>query len=628
MVVLAAVIYGTGCVSLRGKQTLRGTVRNATASAVEISGESTQETDPEVDTLLDNAEVSFVEGVRQYRAGNYESARARLSDAINQVISADMLDFSEFDNRLRMYAEPEEPADTVNIAAADVDPILDLPETGQIGPVTEPATSGLELKPETETAGSSVQPVADESLETEPLDEPKVTYDLPVVMNKYVAAEIKRFQRGHDAFQAAIDRSGRYLPAIKAMFRHEGLPEDLAYLSMVESYFKPKARSRVGAAGLWQFMERTGRNYGLERNLYVDERYNVEKSTYAAIAYLSYLHEMFKGDWLMALGSYNMGEGGMLLRAVLSTGTQDFWKLLEKNPPTKYLPMETRHFVPRILAAIIISKEPEKYGFRPSNQLPVPTETIPIEGYLKLATIANWCGASVDELRDLNPELRRDMTPPQDEPYPLIVPIGTRSMIEKALAKAPKVDGVRSFTYRVKRGDTLSKIAQEQGTTVEEIMAYNGLKNHIININQSLVIPVSGKTSLPIATQVAAVVNPSTGVSEQVHEVGRGDTLWEIAREYNTTVAHLLKLNNMSWSQARRLQLGQKLVVGRSSSTVLAKTSVPTQDAPASYVVQRGDSLWLIANKYGVDVKDLIRWNSLTGKTIHPGKKLIVHGDR
>ena len=304
-------------------------------------------------------------------------------------------------------------------------------------------------------------------------------------------------------------------------------------------------------------MPKTGNNHGLKINWYVDERYNVEKATYGAISYLSGLHELFKGDWLMAMAAYNMGEGGLLLRAALSAGTQDFWKLLEKNPSRRYLPTETKQFVPRILAATIVSKQPEKYGFRPSNQQPMPVDQIAIEGTVQLSLLAGICDVSVDDLRALNPELRRNVTPVQSEPYMLTIPVGTRTMLEETLAKLPVETGVHAFMYKVRSGDTLGRIAMEHGVSVEAIMANNGLSNHIIRVNQSLMIPGSGGTG-PRMTDEGVL---AAGTGEAIHVVERGDTLWDIAKEYGTTVTRLRDINGLSGAAARKLRLGQRIVV-------------------------------------------------------------------
>jgi LysM repeat protein len=171
----------------------------------------------------------------------------------------------------------------------------------------------------------------------------------------------------------------------------------------------------------------------------------------------------------------------------------------------------------------------------------------------------------------------------------------------------------------------LGAIATEYSTSVDDIMAHNGLRNHIIGIGQSLVIPVKGQVAGATILAQNGGLSIAAEMNDVTHVVGRGDTLWEIAQEYKTTVGHLLELNELSWAAARKLQLGQKLVVRR-SSRLLAMEGAMT--SPSSYVVKRGDSLWSIAQKHGVAVDDLIRWNSLGDKTIHPGKKLVLGGVR
>ena len=616
-VLSAAALMTMGCAQLAVQRT-RKPVRLAETSVI-AKGPAVVQSD--TDLMLESAQDAFINGIEQYRQGHLELARQYLSDAIDQVIAADFLDPTLFDNRLKIYDDTEVPASPEN-GHSEPDIVTAAPETAYV-PKLEEQTGAVAALEYVEQQGEIVGEPELEVAELEPV-EPEVTYDLPVVRNEYVEAQIRRFQKDHNAFQAAIDRSGRYLPQIKATLRHEGLPEDLAYLSMVESYFKPRARSRVGAAGLWQFMPRTGNNHGLHINWYVDERYNVEKATYAAISYLSHLHELFKEDWLMAMAAYNMGEGGLLLRAALSAGTQDFWKLLEKNPSRRYLPTETKHFVPRILAAAIVSKQPEQYGFRPSNQQPVPVDQIAIEGTLQLATLARICDVSVDDLRALNPELRRNVTPPQDEPYMLTIPVGTRGTLEETLAKLPVETGVHAFRYKVSSGDTLSQIAAAQGVTVEAIMANNGLRNHIIRVGQSLMIPGS-RGSGPRMTDEGVL---AAGTGETVHVVERGDTLWDIAKEYGTTVTQSRDINGLSGAKARKLRLGQKIVLHSAPRLIARETSSTVSQSSANYTVRKGDSLWSIANQHRVSINDIVRWNSLRSRTIHPGDRLVMGGGR
>jgi len=596
-------------------------------TTVDVVAESPSVPEPpsqaNTELMLESAQDAFVDAIHQYRKGQYELARQRLSRAIEQVIAADFLDPEVFDNRLKIFTQADELAAVENMPAVET----------AVVPVDEVVPPIPVQEEEDEKPVATVEPTepADESSVeeddvVEPV-EPAVTYDLPVVINEHVKKQIAFFQQSRKHFQEAIDRSGRYVPLIKEMLRHEGLPEDLAYLALVESYFNPKARSRVGAAGIWQFMPKTAEHHGLEMDFYVDERYNVEKATYAAISYLSGLHELFKGDWLMAMAAYNMGEGGLLLRAALSAGTQDFWKLLEINPSRRYLPTETKQFVPRILAATVICKEPEKYGFRPSNAQPIPVDKIAIEGSLRLETLAAICGVSVDELRALNPELRRSVTPPQREPFMLTIPVGTRSILEDALAKLPAENGVHSFAYRVKRGDTLGRIAAQYNTTVEDIMAHNGLRNHIIRVGQSLVIPAAAAASTGAKMAASRTLAASTG--DTVHVVEPGDSLWEIAREYGTTVTRLSEINGLYGSQVRRLRPGQKILVHRAPQLAARQTVTPTSpptQRPSNYTVRRGDSLWSIAKQHGVAINDIVRWNSLGSKSglIHPGDRLVI----
>ena len=255
------------------------------------------------------------------------------------------------------------------------------------------------------------------------LVEGPVRWDIPVQWNSSVQRFVTLFSgEQSDRMALYLRRSGRYEGMIRGKLRAKGMPEDLVYLSMIESGFNPNARSRVAAVGLWQFMAGTARDYGLRVDGYVDERRDPEKSTDAALRYLQDLHRRF-GSWNLAAAAYNSGEG-RVSRAMRSVTGEvkgedaDFWRI------RRLLPSDTREYVPLIYAAALVGKDPEKYGLGDVERyLPVPTETVQVPGGTELSAVAEATGASVEELNGLNPHLLRGMTPP-GKAYPVRIPEG------------------------------------------------------------------------------------------------------------------------------------------------------------------------------------------------------------
>src|SRR3954451_21658806 len=262
-------------------------------------------------------------------------------------------------------------------------------------------------------------------------------HDIPIPLNQRVLAFIELFQgRLHDFLEEGMRRGTRYLPMIQNVFRAEGLPLDLAYVPLVESAFKPNALSRTKAKGVWQFMSGTGLENGLRRDWYIDERSDPEKATLAAAKYLRTLSKIFGGDWHLALASYNGGPGRMQ-RALKTTGVDNFWTLTDKS---KILPRETREYVPMILAAIVIARNPAQYGFDFESEEPAAFDTVTLPRPVDLRRIAEWTDTSINHIQALNPELRRWTTPVRDRNYELKVPVGTAGTVEARLADAPPTD--------------------------------------------------------------------------------------------------------------------------------------------------------------------------------------------
>ena len=313
--------------------------------------------------------------------------------------------------------------------------------------------------------------------------------EIPLTVNDHVEREIRLFQTmERDFFLESYQRSGRYREAIVRSFREAGLPEDLAWLPLIESGFKVRALSRARALGLWQFIPSTGYKYGLKRTDWVDERLDPEKATAAAIAYLKELHDIF-GDWATVLAAYNCGEGAVLrvIRSQKVNYLDNFWDLYGR------LPRETARYYPRFLATLAIVKDPAKYGFELGvTDQPVPFEVVPLEKPVQLSRLAEKIGADPDDVAGLNPELRHQATPPGA--YALKVPPGKAAVALASIDSLPNYSPPKPayVVHRVRRGETLSSIAVHYRTSISRIMEVNNLRSgRMIRAGQRLRIPLT-----------------------------------------------------------------------------------------------------------------------------------------
>jgi membrane-bound lytic murein transglycosylase D len=400
-------------------------------------------------------------------------------------------------------------------------------------------------------------------------------HDIPIPLNQRVLSYIELFQgRLHDFIEEGMKRGSKYLPMIQNVFRAEGLPLDLAYVPLVESAFKPNALSRVKAKGVWQFMTGTAAENGLHRDWYIDERSDPEKATVAAARYLHTLSNLFGGDWHLALASYNGGPG-RLQRAMKNARVDDFWKLAEKP---KILPRETREYVPMILAAIVIARNPSQYGFDFEPEAPHAYDKVTLPRPVDLRRVAEWADAPVDEIQALNPELRRWTTPVQSTSYELKVPVGTAGIVQARLADAPPTDLASLKFYTVKRGDTLPLIARKLHVSKADLAEANDLSlTARVGPGKKLIVPaeatvlMAARSDRPVpATEARKTVTEAgqlaqgSETSNRVkfsYEVKRGDTLASIARLYKTTVASLKTWNPRL--AASQLTAGQHLTLYR-----------------------------------------------------------------
>ena len=365
--------------------------------------------------------------------------------------------------------------------------------------------------------------------------------EIPLTMNEHVEREIKSFQGPErEFFTGAYKRSGRYREAMVKALKEAGMPEELSWLPLVESWFKVSALSPARALGLWQFIPSTGYRFGLKRDTWIDERLNPEKATAAAIAYLKELHQMF-GDWTTVLAAYNCGEGNVLrmIRQQKINYLDNFWDLYGR------LPGETARYVPRFLATLYVMQDPAKYGFS-LNELESPPiyENVNIEKQFQLKTLADFIGISFEELNMLNPELRRQATPPTQ--YSLRVPAGMGNMLLAKLDTlpvwTPQNNEYNDYKYHtVKRGDTLSRIAAKYRTNVDAIVKAN-------KISRKRALTVGQKLRIPLGRGIDIFSSEDDGSSRGKYRAKKGETLKIIAKKFNTNTTQLKKINNLTSS--------------------------------------------------------------------------------
>ena len=382
---------------------------------------------------------------------------------------------------------------------------------------------------------------------------------------------------------------------IEQIFKEEGVPDELKYLAMVESALNPTAKSWAKAAGMWQFMAATGRAYGLQVTPWVDERMDPEKATRAAARHLKDLYEMYDEDWQVAIAGYNCSPR-CIKRAIRRSGKADatFWDIYP------YLPSETRNYVPMFIAAALLTSNPDAADLR--NVRPGPQyayDYVPVEGMASLQTIAEVAGTDVATIKALNPELRRESLPPTDDAYFVRIPFGTADRFVEAYAALPEEAKRSGAEYVVRRGDTLSKIAKQHAVNVTALMQHNGLRSTTIRVGQRLVVPITtykGRAAVKLASAEPVSVQYGPRAARPV-----------LAAE-KTPLPSPTPVRRASTSS------GARSTSGSSSS-----------ETRVVYRVRRGDNLSTIARKYGVSVRDLQRWNSLSGSRIRSGQRLVLY---
>lgn len=520
--------------------------------------------DPVV-TLIGVSQKHFEDGERELKLGHLDRARIEFDRAVDVLLESPY--GARTDSRMREHFDRL----IDRISAHEVSALAK--GDGFAEKKYEPAAIDELLKiatfPKPDADKETKQAVEEDLARTE--------HDIPIPQNSRVLSSVELLQgRLRDYVQDSLSRGAKYLPMIQNVFRAEGLPLDLAFIPIIESGFKTNALSRAKAKGPWQFMVPTAKDNGLKTNWYIDERSDFEKSTVAAAKHLKMLAKMFDGDWHLVLAAYNGGQG-RVLKAMKRAGTEDFWTLTQTS---KYLPKETREYVPLILGAMIIGRNPAQYGFELATAEPLAYDKVTVDRPIDLRRVAEWTGTSVDEIQSLNPELRRWTTPLKHPGYELKVPNGTAQMFRDRLSETNGEELASLKWHTVKRGETITSIARKVrgGVTASEIAEANNLSvRSRLRTGQELLIPRppatvlaarAERTAPPVVASrpvsgtatVPDAVRASTPSSTTYYRVKRGDTLFGIAQLFNTTVEKI-----KSWNRLRgnTISAGTRLLIRR-----------------------------------------------------------------
>lgn len=487
-----------------------------------------------------------------------------------------------------------------------------------------------------------------EATETDDPDEVRQVISstgIPLIINGHVERAVTFFQnKGREHFERYLYRSGRYFPLMRRIFAEEKLPEELVYLSMVESGVNPLARSWARAVGMWQFIKGTGLLYGLRGNWWYDERRNVEKSTRAAARHLRDLHEEFD-DWYLALAAYNSG-AGRVYRGIRRSGSTDFWDI------RKYLPRETRNYVPLFISAAVMAAKPSEYGFEITPADELVSENVIVNECVDLNILAECAETDVETLRELNPELLRWSTPPGHRGYQLRIPPGKKEAFSLNYAKIPQDKKRNWIVHVVKKGEVLGKIARRYSVSVGLLMETNHLKSsRTLSIGKNLLIPVpksavnskalfagseynervgKARNSSSNLKQRKKYLEPNTKNRTNVaHLVKAGETLGQIAEQYGVRVTDLRNWNDISYRS--RIFVGETLSIWVTpGATTVNKKSQEGLAVPVGWVayrVREGDSLEKIAIAHNAVIQDIKRWNGLRSDLIRIGQELLLKDD-
>lgn len=566
-----------------------------------------------VDELVASAEKEYQAGEERFKAGDLEAAKRSFDHAVDMLLQspADIRSDERVQHQLERVLEG---VNRPELAALQSDSLAPQ-QKAEPAPIDEV---------------NDVTPPVDPNVKARAEVEVQVTHsDLPLMLTDPVAGFINYFStpKGHEILQHALERGGRYREMIESTLREEGVPQELIYLAQAESGFHPLALSRVGARGMWQFMASRARGYGLQHNLWVDERQDPEKSTRAAAHHLKDLYNQF-GDWYLAMAAYNSGPG-TVQSAVKRTGYADFWELYKRN----VLPKETRNYVPIILAVTIMAKNPAQYGLdNISPEQPVPYDAVKIDYSVDLRLAAQCIDASPATLQDLNPSLLR-LTTPKDQTFELRLPVGTRERYLAAIEPIPVPMRVWWRYHEVAEGDTLASIARTYRTSLAAIEKENHLgADDELKADSKLIIPI------PPGKHAATEDGASYARHTTRYKVRRGDTVQTVADNFSLPPTMIRRWNHLRGDSLRgrrivyvHLPVTPSALGGDAQSAPKSKSNRDLHPVSPKTVqhhkVQPGETLRSIASTHHTTVEALKRDNG-NPAMLRPGMVLVIRSVR
>jgi membrane-bound lytic murein transglycosylase D len=581
----------------------------ATDSISTTADDSTALSGSDIDEALDNAENYYAVGVHYFQVSMIDSAQAAYEQSLNILSDLDLDPEQNPEQAARMERLLNE---------IEEDYRLTLMSSGTLSSEAS-ITAFRELFSDLK----NFKKLKESATLTEFNKADSIIYDIDIEWNDRVENSLIYLQTvARDKFNDYLARSGAYLPIMEKIFKEKGLPHDLVYLPLIESGFKATAYSYARASGFWQFISATGKLYGLDHNWYFDERRDFEKSTEAAANHLKDLYDIF-GDWNLALAAYNAG-AGRVNREIKRSHTNNFWKL--------NLAKQTKNYVPLFMAATIIAKQPNKYGFFPEYESPLEYKKVKTNKCISFENIRAKTGISIADLERLNPELLRGITPPGDNDYALRIPVGYEDVFASAYDEIPSEKITTWARHRVRKGETLSGIARKYGVSVSSIVQANDIgRKKRIYAGQVLTVPFrvgrySGSDATTVASknrgnsgQTSSKKQPVVAGSSGRYMVKDGDTLWEIAVAHGVSISDLKRLNNLS---SNRIFTGRWLKVPERESN--PDEVQPTRATYEIYTVRRGDNLSKLARRYGLSVRELMKLNGLSSTRLYVGMSLKV----
>ena len=561
---------------------------------------------PAIDVLMVKVQAAYDAGQREYKAAHLDKAQADFDLAADLILKSGFP--ADFDPQLAKLSD-------------------EIGEAVQPGDLDAEKSAVDQDESETPAEPAPIEEIADLTL---PAGDPRlalkaekelisVRHDLPLTVNDSVLQYLSFFTttRGRAIVAHGLDRAGRYDVMIRRVLKEEGVPQDLIYLAQAESAFQPQAVSRAGARGIWQFMPYRGEEYDLERTYWVDDRSDPEKATRAAAHHLRDLYGMF-GDWYLVMAAYNSGPLNVA-RAIQRTGYADFWELQKR----KALPKQTQNYVPIILALALVAKDPASYGVQVSPEKPAQMEIVSLQHSISLQLVADASGADLDDLRLLNPQLLRNVTP-NDPGFQLKLPVGAAKPFEENVQQVPQDKWTSWRLHPAEQGETLSDIARHYRVTVSAIEVANHLEPHAT-------VPSGFLLNVPTLPPVVRLVS---------YRVQRGDTLAGIAERYDVTVEQLKHWNHISGghvSRGVRLRIyagsqtaGMPSAKGKSARNEnqgLENVSTGKSEGPQNleHRVKPGETIYSIAHEYQTSVSAIRQSNPfLAGRPLQAGDVLTI----